>query len=84
MIIDIVFILVLIVAVFRGIATGFVLGIVSFFAIIIGLAAAMKLSFVVSDYLKDSVVAATKWLPLISFVLVLLFVLLFVALLMRR
>lgn len=83
MLIDIFFILVILMAVFRGISKGFVLGIVSFFAIMIGLAAALKLSVVVAGYLKSSVLAATKWLPLISFILVLVVVLLLVGLLAR-
>ncbi|MEO6455672.1 MAG: CvpA family protein [Ginsengibacter sp.] len=83
MLIDIIFILVLIMAVFRGMSKGFVLGIVSFFAIIIGLAAALKLSVVVAGYLKHSVIASTKWLPLISFILVLIVVLILVGLLAR-
>lgn len=83
MLIDIVFILLLIMAVFRGMNKGFILGIVSFFAIIIGLAAALKLSVVVADYLKNSVISATKWLPLISFILVLFIVFLLVGLLAR-
>jgi len=83
MLIDIVFALVLVLAIFRGISKGFVLGIVSFFAIMIGLAAALKLSVVVANYLKTSVIAATKWLPLISFILVLIVVLILVGLLAR-
>ncbi len=83
MLIDIICIIIIIVAIFRGISKGFILGIVSFFAIMIGLAAALKLSVYVADYLKNSVIGATKWLPLISFVLVLLIVLLLVSLLAR-
>lgn len=83
MIIDILFILVLVLAIFRGLSRGLILGLVSFFAVLIGLAAALKLSVVVAGYLKNSVVAATRWLPLISFVLVLIVVLLLVELLGR-
>jgi membrane protein required for colicin V production len=83
MLIDIIFVLILIMAIFRGISKGLVVGIISFFAVIIGLAAALKLSVVVAEYLKNSVIASTKWLPLISFVLVFLVVLLLVSLLAR-
>jgi len=83
MLIDIILIIVLIMAIFQGVRKGFILGIVSFFAIIIGLAAALKLSVVMADYLKNSVVAATKWLPLISFILVFVVVILLVGLLAR-
>ena len=83
MLIDIIFILVLIMAVFNGLSKGFVLGIFSFLAFIIGLAAALKLSVVVARYLEHSVIAATKWLPLISFILVLIVVMILVGLLAR-
>ncbi len=83
MLIDIVCILLLVMAIFRGISKGLILGVVSFFAIMIGLAAALKLSVVVADYLRNSVIAATKWLPLISFILVLMVVLLLVGLIAR-
>jgi membrane protein required for colicin V production len=83
MLIDIIFILVLIMAIFNGLSKGFVLGIFSFLALIIGLAAALKLSVVVARYLEHSVVAATKWLPLISFILVLILVMIIVGLLAR-
>ena len=49
----------------------------------IGLAAALKLSVVMAGYLKSSVMASTKWLPLISFIIVLVVVLLLVGLLGR-
>jgi len=83
MLIDIVFILVLIMAIFNGLSKGFVVGIFSFLALIIGLAAALKLSVVVARYLEHSVVAATKWLPVISFILVLILVIILVGLLAR-
>ena len=83
MLIDILFILVLIMAIFNGLSKGFVLGIFSFLAIMIGLAAALKLSVVVARYLEHSVLAATKWLPLLSFILVLVVVVLLAGLLAR-
>jgi membrane protein required for colicin V production len=83
MLIDITYILILILAIFKGISKGLVLGIFSFLAIIIGLAAALKLSVVVANYLQGSVVTATKWLPLISFILVLIIVILVVGIVAR-
>ena len=80
MLIDVIFILVLILAIFKGLSKGLILGIFSFLAIIIGLAAALKLSVVVANYLQGSVVTATKWLPLLSFMLVLIVVILLVGL----
>ncbi len=83
MLIDIIYILIFILAIFKGISKGLVLGIFSFLAIIIGLAAALKLSVVVANYLQGSVVTATKWLPLISFILVLIIVILVVGIVAR-
>jgi membrane protein required for colicin V production len=83
MFIDIAFILVLIIAIFRGLSKGLILGVFSFITILIGLAAALKLSVVVANYLKNSVVGVTKWLPVISFILVLVVVILLVNLVAR-
>ena len=81
--IDIAFVIVIIIAVFKGLRKGLVLGIFSLLAFIIGLAAALKLSVVVADYLKNSSGAFSKWLPLISFMLVFIAVVFLVGLLAR-
>ena len=52
MIIDIVFVIIMILAIFKGLSKGLMLGIFSLLAFIIGLAAALKLSVVVAAYLK--------------------------------
>ena len=78
MIIDIAFILIMIIAIFKGLSKGFIIGIFSLLAFIIGLAAAVKLSAVVAAYLGKNVVSATKWLPVISFLLVFIVVILLV------
>ena len=83
MIIDIAFIIVLILAILKGINKGLILGIFSLLAFIIGLAAALKLSVLVAAYLKDSAGSFTKWLPLISFMLVFIAVILLVGLIAR-
>lgn len=80
MIIDIVFVLLMILAVFKGISKGFIVGIFSLLAFIIGLAAAIKLSAIVAAYLGKNVISATKWLPVISFLLVFIVVILLVGL----
>ncbi len=72
MIIDIVFILTMIIAIFKGLSKGFIVGIFSLLAFIIGLAAAIKFSAIVAAYLSKNVISATKWLPVISFFLFLL------------
>jgi membrane protein required for colicin V production len=50
----------------------------SVIAFVVGIAAALKLSAVTASYLKDSVNVAAKWLPVLSFALVFLMVVLLV------
>jgi len=78
MIIDVAFLITMIVAVFKGFSKGPIVGIFSFIAFIIGLAAALKLSTVVAHHFESSAGIAAKWLPSISFVLVFLLVVLLV------
>lgn len=70
MIIDIAYIIIMIVAVFKGFSKGLVVGIFSFLAFIIGLAAALKLSVLVAHYFGPHSGISAKWLPVLSFVLV--------------
>lgn len=70
MIIDVAFLLTMILAVFKGYRKGIVVGIFSFLAFIIGLAAALKLSTIVAHYFETTGENSSKWLPVISFVLV--------------
>ncbi len=83
MIIDIAFIIVLVIAIFKGLRKGLILGIFSLLAFIIGLAAALKLSVIVAAYLKNSAGSFSKWLPLISFMLAFIAVIFLVGLLAR-
>ncbi|MBA2251026.1 MAG: CvpA family protein [Chitinophagaceae bacterium] len=83
MLIDIIFIVVIILAIFKGLRKGLILGLFSLVAFMIGLAAALKLSVVVANYLKGSVSSLTKWLPMISFLLVFIAVILLVGLVAR-
>lgn len=78
MIIDIIFLLLLVLAVIKGISRGFIVAVFSFFAIIIGVAAAMKLSYIVAEWLQHSININGKWLPILSFIIVLLAVILLV------
>lgn len=80
MLIDIAFIILMIIAIFKGMAKGFIIGIFSLLAFIIGLAAALKFSAVVAAYLHENGMENTKWLPLLSFFLVFIIVLLLVGL----
>ncbi len=78
MFIDIIFVVLVIIAAIKGYQQGLIVGLFSFIAIIIGLAAAMKLSTVVAGYLGESVNVSYEWLPLVSFALVFLLVVLLV------
>ena len=78
MIIDIILIVLLIMAIIKGYSRGLIVGIFSLLAIFIGLAAAMKLSVVVSDWLLTNTHIDKKWLPFLSFILVMLVIILLV------
>ncbi len=78
MLIDIAFFLVMILAVFKGFTKGFVVGIFSFIAFIIGLAAALKLSAIVAHHFEKSAGTFIKWLPVLSFALVFIVVVLLI------
>jgi membrane protein required for colicin V production len=78
MIIDVLFAIVLILAIFNGYKRGLIIGIFSFIAIIVGLAAAIKLSVVVAGYIGKAVKISDEWLPIISFIVVFLGVVLLV------
>ncbi len=80
MIIDLAFIIVMILALFKGMRKGFILGVFSLLAFIIGLAAALKFSALVAIYLQEKGMVATKWLPVLSFFLVFILVILLVGL----
>jgi membrane protein required for colicin V production len=80
MVIDLVFAVVLIFAVLRGFRQGLIVGLFSLVAVIIGLAAALKLSAVVAGYIGKAVKVSEEWLPLISFAVVFLVVILLIRL----
>ena len=76
MIIDILFIILMVMAIFKGFSRGLIVAVCSFFAIIIGLAAALKLSTVVASWLHSSSGITAQWLPFISFIIVMVAVIL--------
>ena len=78
MIIDLIYAVLLIVAIFKGIRRGFIIAIFSVLAFVIGLAAAMKLSTVVASYMDSNTNISAKWLPFISFLIVFFVVVLLV------
>jgi len=83
MLLDIIFALVVILAMIRGYQRGLIVGVFSFIALFIGLAAAIKLSTVVAARLSDSDKVSEQWLPLLAFALVFLVVVLIVHLIAR-
>lgn len=80
MFIDILLIVVLIVAIIKGYQRGLIVGIFSFIAVIIGLAAAMKLSTVAAGYIGTAIKISDAWLPVISFAVVFILVVLLIRL----
>lgn len=80
MFLDIILIVILILAIIKGYQRGLIVGIFSFIAIIIGLAAAIKLSAVVAGYIGKAVKVSEQWLPVISFAVVFIIVVLLIRL----
>lgn len=80
MFLDIIVVILLVLALWKGIRNGFILGIFSFLAFIVGLAAAMKLSAVAADYIGQNVSVSERWLPILAFAAVFLIVVLLVRL----
>ncbi len=80
MILDLLFVVILVFAVLKGYQRGLIVGLFSLVAVIIGLAAAMKLSTVVAGYIGRAVKVSDEWLPVISFVIVFLIVILLIRL----
>lgn len=80
MLLDFLFAVIIVFAILRGYQRGFVVGLFSLVAVIIGLAAAMKLSTVVAGYIGSAVKVSDQWLPIISFAVVFLIVILLIRL----
>lgn len=78
MIIDILLLLLLIAACLKGYSRGLIVAIFSVIAIVVGLAAAMKLSVMVAARLQQNFTINTQWLPAISFILVMIAVIVLV------
>lgn len=80
MLLDIIFAALIVFAVLKGYQRGLIVGLFSLVAVIIGLAAAMKLSVVMADYLGKAVNISNQWMPVISFAVVFLLVILLIRL----
>src|SRR5436190_8905407 len=80
MVLDIIFSIIIVFAVIKGFQKGLIVAVFSFVAFFVGLAAAIKLSAVVAGYIGKTVKVSDQWLPVISFAVVFLLILLLVRL----
>ena len=80
MTIDVVFLLFMVLAIFRGIGHGFIISVCSAIAIFIGLAAAIRLSASVAAWVENSAHHSYRWLPVATFLLIFLGVVILVRL----
>ena len=83
MFIDLIFILLMIMAVVKGLQRGLIVAVFSMIGFVVGLIAAVKFSTVVAAWLDDSINVSARWLPFLSFVLVFIVVILLVRLLAK-
>jgi membrane protein required for colicin V production len=80
MMIDIIFVILLVLALIHGYRRGLIVAVFSLVSIVVGLAAAIKLSAVVANHLGNTVKVSDKWLPVISFAIVFIVVVLLIRL----
>lgn len=80
MFIDLLFAIFIVLAVIKGYQRGLIVGLFSLVAVIIGLVAAMKLSAVVAGYIGNAIKVSDQWLPVISFIIVFIIVVLLIRL----
>jgi membrane protein required for colicin V production len=80
MLIDLVWLGLLLWAGFKGYKRGLIVGVFSFVAVLVGLIAAVKLSVVAADYMRQYTSIAGGWIPLLSFLVVFLSVVLLIRL----
>jgi membrane protein required for colicin V production len=78
MLLDLIFAVIILLAILRGYQRGLIVGVFSFIAVIIGLAAAIKLSTVAADKIGKAVKISEQWLPIISFAVVFIIVVLLI------
>lgn len=80
MVIDSLFAVLMVFALFKGWKNGLIVAVFSFISIFIGLAAAVKCSALVAGWLSKSTTVDAKWLPFLSFIVVMIGVILLVRL----
>ena len=83
MTIDVLFLLAMVLAIFRGLRHGFIISVLSAIAIIVGLAAAIRLSAAVAGSASAGMHHPSRWLPVLAFLLIFLGVIILVRLLAR-
>lgn len=83
MAIDLITLILIVLAVWKGYRRGFIVAICSFLGILIGLAAAVKLSVLLAGWLQDNTNIGDRWLPFISFAGVMILVIIIVNLVAR-
>ncbi len=72
MFIDISLLVLLLLAIFKGMKQGLVVGVFSFIAIILGLVAAIKMSTLVAKWMSETINIHAAWLPFIAFILIMI------------
>ncbi|MBC6491166.1 CvpA family protein [Flavihumibacter stibioxidans] len=70
MILDILTLVILLWAVYKGISKGLLMAVFSLVAFVAGLAAALKLSAITASRLEGTVNVSARWLPVLAFLLV--------------
>jgi len=78
MIIDIIFLVSMALAVIKGFQKGLIIALFSIIAFVAGIAAALKLSALVSEWLSQSTNINVKWIPFIAFILIFFIVVLII------
>ena len=77
--IDIIFFIILFLAIVKGWRKGLILGLFSMISGLIGLAAAVKLSAVLATHMRADFHMTSRWLPMIAFILVFVLVILVIS-----
>jgi membrane protein required for colicin V production len=70
MLIDVVYFILIITAIYKGFTKGVIMAVFSVAGLIIGMAAALKLSAITAVYLQQSTNVGAKWLPVLAFAIV--------------
>lgn len=80
MLLDAIVLVLVAMAIFKGLAKGLIVGVFSFIAFIVGLAAAIKLSAIAAEYIGSSFNISSRILPVLAFLAVFFIVVLLVRL----